>query len=576
MAYVGPGGTVVIPDTINGLPVKSIGSNAFYYCTSMTSVTIPNNVTNIGRNAFYDCYNMTGVYFEGNAPISAYDSSVFSSDNAVIVYYLPGTTGWDRSFDGKITGLWSQIVPYNFTISNSAITITAYTGSGGGVVIPDTIYNLPVTSIGQSAFANCTSLTSVTIPASVTSIGDEAFYGCDGLTNVTIPASVTGLGHGAFAFCGSLTSVAIPDSVTNLGEYAFYSCGSLASATISTNVTSIAISAFDSCTGLTNVTIPNGVTNIGSSAFQNCASLGGVFIPTSVTNIGLYAFDSCGGLTAITVDPQNMNYSSVDGILINQGQSTLVQCPGGESGYYTVPNSVTSIGSSAFDSCASLTSVTIANSVGNISDFAFDGCAGLTNITIPNSVTNIGSWAFDGCSSLTSVTIPNGITFIRDHAFEDCSGLTNVTFGSGVSTIGGWAFDGCTNITGLYFQGNSLPGYSVSASAFSNNIHAIVYYLRGTTGWYGIWNYSINGFFSTMPWRPRVQTGDASFGVQTNQFGFNINWASGQLVVVETCTNLVNPVWSTMGTNTIISGTSYFSDPQWTNYPDRFYRVRSP
>ena len=582
-----------------------------------------------------------------------------------------------------------------FTTNNGAITITGYTDSGGTAVIPDTTNGYPVSNIG-----------------------DEAFYGCSGLTNVTIPTSITNIGHGAFAFCGNLGSVTIPDSVTNVGICAFLSCSNLTSATIGANVTSIGISTFDSCASLTNVTIPNGVTNVGSSAFQNCARLGSVMIPASVTNIGLYAFDSCSSLTAITVDPLNTNYSSVGGILFNLNQSTLIQCPGGKIGNYTIPNNVTNIGNWAFDSCAGLTSIAIPFSVKNIGESAFACCTGLTSLKIPNSVTNIGSWAFDSCSGLTSISIPtipsveNNYRFaavIRDHTFQDCTGLTSVTVSSWINTIMSYAFDGCTNVAGFYFRYDAPLLYY--ASAFSNDINATVYYRLGTTGWgptYGglptaQWLFSygftfitnngaititgyitgsdvggpggysggdviipdtINGlpvtsigalafydfnsltsitipnsvtmigyaaFFSctrltsvyclgnspnpnddssaflydnlygsnptvyylpgtagwgatfdgvpTAPWalpNPTILNFEPNFGFQTNQFGFTISWATNTSVAVETCTDLANPAWTPVATNTLTDGWSYFSDSHWTNYLGRFYRLRSP
>jgi hypothetical protein len=141
--------------------------------------------------------------------------------------------------------------------------------------------------------------------------------------------------------------------------------------------------------------------------------------------------------------------------------------------------------------------------------------------------------------------------------------------GNGVTNIATFAFWSLPNLTGVYFQGNA-PSVGSSAFAFDNN-SLTIYYLLGTTGWGATF-----GGLPTALWKPQVQISDGNFGVRTNQFGFNINWASGMVVVVEACTNLANPIWSPLQTNTLTGGSSYFSDPQWTNYPGRLYRLRSP
>ena len=462
---------------------------------------------------------------------------------------------------------------FTFTTNNGAITITSYTGSGGAVVIPGTTNGYPVTSIGNSAFFNKFRVTSVTIPNSVTNIGDNAFSSCHSLTNVTIGTNVISIGNAAFVAC-SLTSVTIPNSVTSIGDNAFYSC-----------------------INLTSVTIPNSVTSIGTQAFQQCYKL-----------------------TAITVDANNPAYCSVGGVLFNQSQTTLIQCPGGKAGSYTISNSVTSIGTQAFEccngltnvmipnsvtnigdnafySCINLTSVTIPNSVTSIGDGTFDDCyrltsvtipdsvtsigrvafagCGLTSMTIPNSVTNIGDFAFSGCSSITNFTIPDSVTSIGEGAFYSCASLTSITIPNSVTSIGGHLlFANCTSLTGVYFQGNAP---SADSTMFSGDNSVTVYYLPGTTGW---GNFAQLTGRPTVLWNPQAQTSDASFGVRTNKFGFNIIGSSNLVIVVEACTNLSNPTWFPLQTNTLntfigTNGASYFSDPQWMNYPGRFYRLRS-
>ena len=476
---------------------------------------------------------------------------------------------------------------FTYTTKNSTVTITGYTGPGGAVTIPANINGYPVTGIGNYAFDACHSLTSVTIGNNVTSIGDWAFEYCTNLTRVTIPNSVTSIGGWVFENCYSLTNVMVGNSVTSIEYEAFKGCYSLTSSTIGTSVTSIRYEAFAG-TALTSVTIPN-----------------------SVTDIGWYPFVGCYSLTVIAVDTNNAVYSSVNRVLFDKSQTTLILCPEGISGSYTILDSVTSIADSVFELCSSLTSVTIGNGVTNIGSFAFVQCYSLTSVTIGNGVTSIGDWAFLSCNSLTVITvnmdnpvyssvngvlfdksqttliqypggrgasypIPNSVTNIGFGAFGSCTSLTSVTIPSSVSSIGNWAFTDCYSLTNVYFTGNA-PAAEGSVFAIDDGLvryySATAYYLPGTTGWA---DFSANTGIPAVPWLPLIQTGDASFGVRTNQFGFNINWASGQTVVAEACTNLANPIWSPIATNTLTSDSFYFSDPQWTNYAARFFRLRSP
>ena len=267
-------------------------------------------------------------------------------------------------------------------LDSGTVKITKYIGNAEKVDISAEIYGKSVTSIGDWAFENCTSLTSITIPDSVTCIEWYAFQGCTSLTSITIPNSVTSIGDLAFDGCTSLKSIKIPNGVTSIGESAFYGCSSLTSITIPNSVTSIDDYAFSGCTSLASITIPSSVTCIGDDAFGGCTSLTNITIPNSVTSIGDLAFDGCTSLKSIKI-----------------------------------PNGVTSIGESAFYCCASLTNITIPNSVTSIGGWAFSGCTSLKSITIPNSVTSIGGYAFYNCTSLKSITIPDSVTEIGYSAF---------------------------------------------------------------------------------------------------------------------------------------------------------------
>lgn len=503
------------------------------------------------------------------------------------------------------TAFNSHAGDFNCTTNNGTITITKYTGTNTAVTIPDEINNQPVRRVGDAAFYNCTSLTNVIIGTNVTSIGDNAFGVCTHLTSVTIPAGVTNIGEAAFYFCTGLTNISVHVSnpvyssvdgvLFNENQTILIECpaGIAEGYTIPNGVTNIGSVAFNCCYKLTSMTVPNGVTFIGSNAFVYCTSLASVTIPTSVISIEDLAFEFCYSLTAIVVNASNSSYSSADGVLFDQNHTTLIQCPEGKAGSYEIPTNVVSIGDNAFWYCTSLTSIMISTNVASIGDYAFYNCTHLTSMTIPasvasignngfagcsllanvtilNGVTNIGDYAFWRCTSLTSVTIPNSVILIPGYAFAYCTSLTNLTIPASVSTVSSYSFAYCTNLMRVYFQGNAPDGSS--SSLFYNDNSATIYYMYGTKNWTNPW-----GGRPTVLWNPQAQPNDATFGVQTNGFGFNIAGSSNITIVVEACTNLVNPVWVPVSTNTIgTNGLSNFRDSHWSNYSERYYRFRAP
>ena len=233
----------------------------------------------------------------------------------------------------------------------------------------------------------------------------------------------------------------------------------------------------------------------------------------------------------------------------------------------TIPNSVTNIGTNAFAYCSGLISVTIGKGVTSIGgDWVFSGCSNLISVTIPNSVTSIGNYAFQYCTKLSSLTIPNSVTSIGTSAF-DGAGLINLTIPNSVTNISDYAFKNCHQLQGLYFQGQAP---NVGWQVFYGN-SATVYYLPGITGWGSVFD----GHTARL-WNPSIQTTNTSFGVRTNCFGFTITGTMYIPLVVEGCTNLAKATWTPLQTNTLTSGSIYFRDPQWTNYPARVYRIRSP
>ncbi|AKB27733.1 Chitin binding protein [Methanosarcina siciliae T4/M] len=451
----GKTGSVSIPNS-----VTSIGSYVFPDCSGLTTVTIGSGVTNIDNSAFSGCSALTAINVDAdNSVYASIDGVLYNKDITTLIQCPSGKTG-SVTIPDSVTSIGDNAF-YGCTALNS-------------VTIPDS-----VTEIGTSAFQGCISITSVNIGNNVTSIGNYAFCDCIALTSVTIGNNVISIGSYSFKGCAALTSVTIPDSVTEIGTSAFQGCISITSVNIGSGVTSIGNSAFRQCSALTTVTIPDSVTTILGYAFQDCFRLTTVTIGSGVTSIDNSAFSGCSALTAINVDTDNSVYASIDGVLYNKDITTLIQCPSGKTGSVTIPDSVTTIGDSAFYGCTALTSVTIPGSVTTIGNSVFRGCTALTSVTIPDSITSITSYAFYGCTNLTSVTIPNSVTTIGDYAFRDCTALTSATIGNGVTSLGRYVFRECTALTSVVFMGNAPTVYSNWVYGCTN---PVVYYYEGATG----------------------------------------------------------------------------------------------
>ncbi|MBE7011665.1 MAG: leucine-rich repeat domain-containing protein [Ruminococcaceae bacterium] len=267
------------------------------------------------------------------------------------------------------------IVDGEITITGGHVTLIATPGQPdrGELIIPSTINGYRVTSIGDRAFKNCTSITDISIPTSVTSIGDATFYRCNNLKSITIPDSVTSIGTFTFAYCDSLTNVKIGNGVTSIVDDAFKYCTSLSSVTIPDSVTSIGDSAFSVCTSLSSVTIPDSVTSIGNHAFSSCTNLTNVTIGTGVIYIGQAAFDNCEILEKVYWNARNVSDFSSYNHTFKAGYS-------GDG-----------------------IEVIFGDMVATIPAYAFHDCTSLTSVTIPDSVTSIGKSAFKYCDELSIV-----------------------------------------------------------------------------------------------------------------------------------------------------------------------------
>lgn len=478
-------GDIVIPSTVtyDGVEysVTSIGNYAFYNCSSLTEINIPQGITTIGSCAFDGCSGLTKAKFSS---IESLCNINFSDNYGNPLYYAHHL----YINEEEVT---------NVIIPSSITTIRNYTFYGCSSI---TAISIPqeVTSIGISAFSGCSSLTTINIPQGVTSIEWGVFQGCSNLTEINIPQGVTSIGVSAFSGCSSLTEINIPESMTSIKSGAFGGCSRLTEIRIPENVTTIGDEAFRDCSILTEITIPQGITRIAYGLFRNCSSLTEIIIPQEVISIGRYAFSGCSSLTAINI-PQGV--TTVEQYTFS-GCSSLTDI--------IIPQGVTSIGMSAFNGCISLTkaefssiedlcnidffdsssnpltyahhlfingeevtNVIIPNSVTSIGNYTFKGCSFLTEIGIPEGVTSIGISAFESCSSLTEIDIPQGVTTIEDNAFAYCSNLTGIIIPQGVEYIGHGAFVECPCPTTIIIpEGCSTLGQCVFGSygTFSNLI----------------------------------------------------------------------------------------------------------
>ena len=476
------GDVAILPSiSVNGKEYKvtSIRDWAFFWCTDITSVTIPNSVISIGESAFHGCRGLNSIIIPNSVKTIA--EGTFWGCSGLTAVTIPNSVEVIAgSVFEKCRGLVSVTIPNSVT----SIEYAAFSGCSSltSITIPNS-----VTSIQAGAFMSCGGLTSITveegnqnydsrnncnaiintktnvlitgcnntvIPNNVTCIEENAFNGCTGLTSVTIPNSVTSIGRNAFEGCSSLTSIIIPNSVTSIGNYAFSGCSGLTSIIVESgnsvydsrnNCNALIHTATNKLIqGCENTVIPNTVTTIEEGAFDRCYGLNSITIPNSVKSIGVGTFAGCNSLTSIIVESENTVYDSRDNcnaIIHTASHELIAGCKN-----TVIPNSVTSIGVGAFSDCRDLTSITIPNSVTSIGLGAFAGCNSLTSVNFGNSLTTIGSAAFFTCDGLTSVTIPNSVITIGEQAFWDCNDLISVTIPNSVTSIGGGAFADCTKL----------------------------------------------------------------------------------------------------------------------------------
>ncbi len=508
--------------------VTSIGESAFSFCSFLLSASIPSSVTFIGNSAFYNCKSLTSVSIPSGVSSIRYET--FCNCSSLLSVDIPASVtsiGY-----GAFNGCGSLA---SISFSTSIVSIDYY-AFAGCISLKSLFIPASVVSIRGAAFGKCISLSSINvdennevydsrencnaiietatntlvvgcrntvIPDEVTSIGDSAFSGCKSLTSISIPSGVTSIGNFAFGYCSYLTSIEIPDSVTSIGDYAFEGCEYLRSIAIPDSVVSIGYNVFYGCSFLNftksggllyygndanpylvlysddddfigDATIHDGTKIIADKIFEYCSSITSVVIPSSVVSISDYAFYSCSNLTSVSIQP---GVTSI-------GNRAFGDCKSLTS--ISIPDGVTSIGNSAFSGCYSLTAITIPNSIEYIGYLAFsiyniknytvsggicylgnedhpysvlysvDDKSTLKNVTIHPDTKVIMEDAFKSCYSLRSVFIPDGVTCIGASAFYNCSNLTAISIPSSVASIGSCAFSGCSSLISIKVDANNV------------------------------------------------------------------------------------------------------------------------
>ena len=444
---------VTLPDDL-----PAISSSAFYGCTSLAAVNLPSTLTSIGDYAFYNCpslpatltINVSGALYMGQKvfgsctsltaiTINAGGDVTFSTSDAPF-YGCSALQTIELHTPGKLTANRSQ---------------TFYPDKDGGVLTTVTLdARGEGSSMGTQAFYNCKQLTTVTLPTSLTTIGSMFFYNCSSLTSVTIPPTVTTIGGSAFSGCTSLAAIALPDGLTSIESSAFSNCSSLQSLDLShTQLTEIPSSTCSQCTSLTSLQLPATVTTIGGSAFYGCSVLPSVTINvTGALSIGNGAFSHCSLLAAITI------HAGGDVTLGNYNQP-FESCPALQTFELHTPGKLTATCGHLFDGKTALTTVTLdAQGEGSaMGEYAFDDCHSLTTVTLPASLTTISAMFFYHCEQLASVTVPPTVTTIGNSAFSGCQGLESLDLSATqLTTIGTSAFNGCIALESMDLSATPL------------------------------------------------------------------------------------------------------------------------
>ena len=532
------------------IPIKNISDKAFYGNKMVNSVTIPNSVTQIGESAFVDCSYLETINIEENSQLAKICSNAFKNCYSLTSIYLPLSvtiiesnafyncsditiycaastepegrqSNWNnyrpvvlnsyRGIHGNLNGL--EYLAFNGEEETPYITITGYDGLDNEVNIPETIKvndaDITVKSISDRAFYENSTISSVFIPSSVTTIGESAFYNCTNLSSITIGenSNLVEIGEAAFSNCSSLISFSVPDSVIEINNRAFYYCFNLKTVNIGfdSNLNKIGDRAFDSCGNLESIFIPLTVTEMGTWVFSSCSKIKICCEATSKPDgwgsdwdSSEIVWNSYGGIVGSLNGLEYIAYKDEEGepyIVITgyTGSNAEVVIPEKVSANgkeipvriikdkaffeneilvsVTIPDSVVTIGNEAFMGCINLENVTLSENskLSNIGEYAFSYCTSLTSINIPNCVTTIGRCAFIRSTALKSVVISENsqLEEVGDHLFEGCSSLTSINIPNKLTIIPEGMFSGCSSLVSINIEENSELN-EIGDSAFYN------------------------------------------------------------------------------------------------------------
>ena len=397
--------------------LKSIGENAFEGCTSLQKVTAYPKLTSLKNTSFRKCSALTirgyeGSYIQkyatekeipfesmGNWGTCGYSTEWYLIDGTLTISGANNMTDYSETNKAPWTGLnVTKIVveKYISTIGNYAF---AGLSDVTEITLPNTVYE-----IGDYAFKNCAGLKSIEIPDSLELgiISEGMFYGCTSLETIKLPDNIQKIENYAFANCKSLCSFTVPKDVTQISEGTFLNCESLSSITLGDEITSIGNSAFTGC-NLTEIQLPSGIESIGEDAFAG-NKFTEIIIPSGVSKLGAGAFAGCELLQSISVEENNNNFSASNGVLYDKVGTTLLLCPGGKEGSYTLPRRTTEIAESAFKGCKKITELVLPSGLTTIGSKAFSGM-NLTTVELPAELTNLSPDAFAYCYKLTEITV---------------------------------------------------------------------------------------------------------------------------------------------------------------------------